>query len=280
MLTGLVMLTQANAILRLLDDDEPGTVALVKAKLEEIAPLPELRHLRATAEGRAARHLDELIAELAQRGADGAFTAFLRELPEEVDLERASWLFARTFPPHDDFPFQRRALDEWGERFQMALSGAITAEDRVNRLVKFLSTEIGLRGNEQDYYNVNNSLLPRVIDSRRGIPISLALVYMLVARRAGVWVDGVSLPGHFVVRHENIFFDPFHNGKRIGLEECAALLEQQNLVLTPQHLQPTTPRQMLVRMLTNVYYVGEQSDPPLASKVGGWIGLLRAPGSE
>ena len=272
------MLTQSNAILRLLDDDEQATVALVKRKLEEIAPLVELRNLREVADGRAARHLDELIGRLAQRDADADFAFFLHNFPEDGDLERAAWLFAGIFPPHEEFTCQRQALDEWGERLAMALTGATLAEERVSRAVRFFTTELGLRGNESDYYNVNNSILPRVIDSRRGIPLTLALVYMLVGRRAGLWIDGVSLPGHFVVRHENIFFDPFHNGKRIGLEECAALLEQQNLVLTPQHLQPTSSRQMLIRMLTNVYYIGEQSDPPLASKVGGWIGILRAEG--
>jgi regulator of sirC expression with transglutaminase-like and TPR domain len=272
------MLTQTSAILRLLDDDEPVTVALVKRKLEEIAPVPELRKLRGSAEGRAARHLDDLIEQLAQRDADQAFAEFIRQFPEDGDLEQAAWLFAATFPPHEDFTLQRRALDDWGERLTMSLVGAITADERVNRLVRFFVNEIGLRGNEADYYNVNNSVLPRVIDSRRGIPITLALIYVLVARRAGLWLDGVSLPGHFIVRHENIFFDPFHNGVRIGLEECARLLEQQNLVLTPQHLAPTSARAMLIRMLTNVYYIGEQTDPPLSSKVGSWIGTLRAEG--
>ena len=160
----------------------------------------------------------------------------------------------------------------------MALVGAITADDRVNRAVKFFMTEIGLRGNEADYYNVNNSVLPRVIDSRRGIPITLASIYLLVARRAGLWLDGVSLPGHFIVRHENIFFDPFHNGVRIGLEECARAAGAAKPRPHPAAPRPTSSRAMLIRMLTNVYYIGEQSDPPLSSKVGGWIGMLRAEG--
>lgn len=270
------MLDQSTAILHLLDDDEPVTVSLVKRKLEEIAPLTALRELRTEATGRAAGHLDDLIAHLAQRDADADFAFFLHTFPADGDLEKASWLLAQTFPPHEDFTYQRQALDEWGDRLRERLVGALAAEEKVTTLVKFLSSDIGLRGNEADYYNMDNSILPRVIDSRRGIPISLSLVYILVARRAGLQVDGVSLPGHFVVRHENVFFDPFHNGRRIGLEECAALLEQQNLMLTKEHLQPTTSRQMLIRMLTNMYYIGEQHDPPVASKVSGWVGILKA----
>ena len=92
------MLTQTSAILRLLDDDEPATLALVKRKLEEIAPLPELRKLRGAAEGRAARHLDDLIAHLAQRDADAAFAEFIRRFPEDGDLEQAPGFSRATFP--------------------------------------------------------------------------------------------------------------------------------------------------------------------------------------
>jgi regulator of sirC expression with transglutaminase-like and TPR domain len=155
------------------------------------------------------------------------------------------------------------------------MSGALTKADRVRVLAEFLGRDTRLRGNDGDYYSIDNSLLPRVLESRLGIPISLTLVYMLVARRAGFQVDGVGLPGHFLARHEDIFFDPFHGGRRIGLEECAALMEQQNLVLTPAHLQPTTPRQMLIRMLTNIYFIAEQGVPPLAAKISEWMDLLR-----
>jgi regulator of sirC expression with transglutaminase-like and TPR domain len=114
-----------------------------------------------------------------------------------------------------------------------------------------------------------------VVDSRLGIPISLSLVYMLVAKRAQLQIDGIGLPGHFIVRHEGIFFDPFHGGRRVGLDECKALLEQQNLTLLPDHLAPTTARQVLIRMLTNIYYIADQNDPPLAARVSEWITLVR-----
>ncbi len=270
-----VMIAQAQAILRLLSDDERETVLLVRKQLEESATLPDLRSLREQAGGRAAPLLDEIIETVAQRTADHDFAELCRRFGEEGDLEQAGWQLAATFRPGEGYSLQKAALEDWGERLRARLPPGAGAEARVTALAKFLAQEIGLRGNDADYYNIENSLLPRVIDSRRGIPISLALLYSLIAARAGMRVDGVSLPGHFVARHENVFFDPYHAGRRIGMEECAALLERQNLVLTPQHLQPTTPRQMLIRMLTNIYYIAEQRDPPLSSKVNGWIGILK-----
>jgi regulator of sirC expression with transglutaminase-like and TPR domain len=96
-----------------------------------------------------------------------------------------------------------------------------------------------------------------------------------VADRAGMKVEGVGLPGHFLARHSGIFFDPFHGGNRVGLEECRALLEQQEQLLRPEHLVPPSQRQILLRMLTNLYYVSESSDPELASRLRRWMALLR-----
>ena len=269
------MIDQASAILRLLDDDEQETVMLVKRKLEEVSTVEALRGLRAEASNRAAKHLDDLIQRLLQRDADVRFTELCRSFPEQGEVEEACWLLAATFRPDEDVaPFQKM-LDDWGAGLRPRLVGLNEPEDRVSALSSYMMREVGLRGNEGDYYNIDNSVLPRVVETRRGIPITMALVYQLVAKRAGLAIDGVGLPGHFVARHESVFFDPFHGGKRIGLEECAALLEQQNLVLTPQHLLPTSARQMLVRMLTNIYYIADRVDPPLASKLGDWIGMLR-----
>jgi regulator of sirC expression with transglutaminase-like and TPR domain len=263
------------AILRLLADDDPGTVALVRTKLAEVKSLESLRELHVRASGVAARRLESLMIEVGQRDADAAFLDICTSFGEQGDLEEASWRLAASFSPGDDLVPQRELLISWAHELGERLKGAYTSNARVDALVQFLGRDLRLRGNDDDYYNLNNSILPRVIETRLGIPITLALVYILVGKRARLQVDGVGLPGHFVARHQDVFFDPFHGGRRITLEECGALLRQQNLALTPQHLAPTTPRQMLLRMLTNIYYIADQSDPPLAAKVSRWAELLK-----
>jgi regulator of sirC expression with transglutaminase-like and TPR domain len=266
---------QELAILRLLNDDDPGTVALVKTKLAEVKSLESLRQLRVRASGLAARRLEGLIKEVSQRDADAAFQEICAHFGEQGDLEEASWRLAATFSPSEEAAPQREIVGAWADELVERLRGTYTSNARVDALVQFLGRDLRLRGNDDDYYNLNNSLLPRVIDTRLGIPITLALVYILVGKRARLQVDGVGLPGHFVARHQDVFFDPFHGGRRITLEECGALLRQQNLALTPQHLAPTTPRQMLLRMLTNIYYIADQADPPLAAKISRWAELLK-----
>ena len=265
------------ALLSLLGDEDPQTVALVKAQLAAAGPemLSELRQLDALADPVASFHVRDVIAEIQERGAEVTFMQMCRHFGDQGSLEDAAWQLAAVLLPGEDFTAARTLLDAWGAEVKRRLEKAQTPLDRVETLAEFLNLDQRLRGNDDDYYNVRNSLLPAVVEGRLGIPISLALVYLLVGKRAGIEVDGIGLPGHFIVRHEDIFFDPFHGGRRVGLDECRALLEQQNLVLLPQHLIAATPKQMLIRMLTNLYFITEQTDPQLAAKMSEWITAAR-----
>ncbi len=134
---------------------------------------------------------------------------------------------------------------------------------RAMAMAQLFGKDLGFRGNEDDYYNARNSLLPCVIDSRLGIPISLSLLYMIVARRASVVVDGINLPGHFVVRHGDVLLDPFHEGRILTTSDCAQILSYQNRTLHHDHLQTAHPKLILVRMLANLLYISqlEENEP-------------------
>jgi regulator of sirC expression with transglutaminase-like and TPR domain len=274
------MNTQRAALLRLLDDDDPATFALLKQQLTAagLARLAELRSLLPGANGVAERHLREVIAAIEVDEADAIFAQLCAEFGEHGDLEEAAWRLAATFAPGEDFAQQRGFLDAWGLEVRRRLAKASCAEERVETLVEYLADEIGLRGNEDDYHNVNNSLLPEVIDTRVGLPITLSLIYILVGRRAGLEFTGVGLPGHFIVRAGAHFFDPFHRGRRVGVEECRAIAEGHGTSLRPEHLRPVTPRQMLTRMLANIASLARESDPPLTAKVESWIEALQKSG--
>lgn len=270
------MNSQDDALLKLLADDDRETLALLRAQLAAggLAALPRLHGLMALAEPPVRRQLAEVISEIETEHADALFAQLCATFPEEGDLEEAAWRLAATFEPGLDFSLIRRQLDDWGDEVKRRLRKAISEQDRIETLVEFLGHDLGFRGNEADYYNLNNSLLPEVIETRRGLPITLSLIYMLVGRRAGIPVQGVGLPGHFVVRSREAFFDPFHGGRRLGFAECRNLVERQNISLAPEHLQPATSRQILTRMLGNLHALSVETDPPLAAKIAGWIGAL------
>lgn len=271
------MIEQHDAVLRLLRDDDPSTVELVKCQLARagVEALPDLRELLAVADRQAARPLREMIATIERESADEIFSRMCEGF-READLEETVWQLAATFLPGEDFQPQRTKLDDWSAEISRRFHKASTEVDRIEMLVEYLGDEVRLRGNDEDYYNINNSLLPEVIDSRLGIPISLSMLYVFVGKRCNLPIRGVGLPGHFLIRYREHFFDPFHRGRRIGLEECRALVEQQNLELTASHLEPTTGRQMLIRMLTNIHALASERDPEIGGKVRTWAGILHA----
>jgi regulator of sirC expression with transglutaminase-like and TPR domain len=272
------MTNQRAALLRLLSDDDPGTLALLKAQLlgAGLARLPELRELLPQAKGAAAGHLREVIGGIEAREADALFAQLCAGFGENGDIENAAWQLAAAFTPGEDFSRQRALLDAWAAEVQRRLGKAGSELDRIETLVEYLGHDVGLRGDEQDYYNINHSLLPEVIDTRRGIPITLSLIYLLVGQRVGLEFEGVGLPGHFIVRSGEHFFDPFHIGRRLGVDDCRVIAERHGTALRREHLRTVSPRQMLTRMLGNIVVLAQESDPPLAAKVTGWIEALDA----
>ncbi len=137
-----------------------------------------------------------------------------------------------------------------------------SAETQAARLAGHLFGTLGFRGNEKDYYDPRNSLLPDVVERRLGIPISLAVVYCEVARRVGVPAHGVGFPGHFLVRIERtdghgamLVVDPFYGGRVLDDAALKRMLERAlgpDQTLQPEHLAAASPRAILVRMLTNL----------------------------
>jgi regulator of sirC expression with transglutaminase-like and TPR domain len=147
---------------------------------------------------------------------------------------------------------------------------------RVDVLNKYLFTEVGFTGNREQYDDPRNSCLNEVLDRRTGIPITLALIYIEVARRSGVRAEGINFPGHFLVRalqdlhtddpDEGLIVDPFHGGAILGEADCRGLLHRhmgEEAAWAPALLARATRKQILVRMLLNLkrLYVRMRSFP-------------------
>jgi len=132
---------------------------------------------------------------------------------------------------------------------------------------ELLFEELGFAGNVDDYYDPTNSYLPLVLETRRGIPITLALVYVEVMRRLGVPAEGVAAPGHFLVAVRDrgndsvVYIDPFNGGRLLTEQEVHDMIEQIASFPLPQvhRLLPVAaPRLWLTRMLRNLQAVFAQ----------------------
>jgi len=271
------MLPQRDSILTLLADEDSDTAGLVQNQLIARGPaiIGDLRELLPAASGRTERRLKEVIVQLARDDAERRFGELCEKFDDHSDIDAAAWLLAEVVSPGEDFADVRRQVDVWAAELARRIADKETVLQQVAAMGEYLGRELRFRGNEDDYYSEDNSLLPRVIVNRFGNPITLSLLYIAVGRRAGLNIQGVGLPGHFVVRLGGVFMDPFHSGRRLQLEECQKLLESQGLVLQPHHLQPCKPRVMLARMLNNLLHAAETGDPQMGEKLHGWLQVLQ-----
>ena len=204
---------------------------------------------------------DKLVAVEARE----RFAAEVARPEASIDLARAALLVGAEEEP-------RRAsvercvarLDEMGE--EARARAAAWGGSRVEALNQYLFTDQGFVGNESDYYDPRNSMLHQVLDRRTGIPITLSIVYIEVGRRAGLRVEGVGLPGHFVVRAwedegDGVLVDPF-NRRLTDRDECQSRLDviyDGRVTLSDEHLRPVGARSILARLLGNLKAVYAQA---------------------
>ena len=197
----------------------------------------------------------------------------LRALNEPgQSLAPAALAIARVeYPSLDPAPYLLR-LERMGEaaegRLQRQANAGMAAQ--IATLNGYLYEELGFSGNADHYDDSRNSFLNEVLDRRLGIPISLAVVYLEIGRRAGLRLEGVNFPGHFLVRApdaaEDVIVDPFHGGARLSEIDCRQLLREyvgDETAFDRALLATATRQHIVVRMLVNLkrLYVRMQSFP-------------------
>jgi regulator of sirC expression with transglutaminase-like and TPR domain len=191
----------------------------------------------------------ELFKEMVSRpdhGIDLASAALLIALDEYPNLNVQKYLcridtLASKIRAHIDFPVEDRPME---------------AIETINR---YLFQTEGFHGNLENYYDPRNSFLNDVLDRRTGIPITLSLVYMEIGKRIGLNLQGVGMPGHFILKYQyrtvEIFVDPFRQGEILFVEECKKRLQQtygEDFQFDPSFLSSVSKHQILTRMLTNL----------------------------
>lgn len=188
-------------------------------------------------------------------------STFKREVRQaEPDLARAALLYAREMAYPDLVPSTYISrLDFWADAVQRHLSRNDTILTRVGHLADYMFGDLHFRGNTLDYVDPRNSYLNEVIDRRLGLPITLSVVFMELGQRLGLPVEGVGLPGHFIVAVQaeagRYFFDPFNGGAEVTEDDAARLVHDSighTGALAPNWMSPTPPRAILVRMLNNL----------------------------
>jgi len=179
---------------------------------------------------------------------------------DRIDLVRAALTIAQTEYPNLDVGVYCAFIEDLARRVKRQVPDLGDPSESIAALNRVLFDEEGFRGNAEDYYDPRNSFLNDVLDRKLGIPITLAVVYMEVARRVGFPLVGVRMPGHFLLKHYDvegpeIVIDPFNRGSIVTASDCQRFLDQiyrGQLQLQPEFLMAVSRRQVLVRMLNNL----------------------------
>ncbi len=213
-----------------------------------------------------ARQLRELAQVVHHRRATTAIQKSLSQPDAKIDLLHAALLIAWLDNDELDVDAYRRQFDRMATDLASTLAKQATTAQKLTALEKHFFTKLGFHGSRIDYYNRSNSYLNEVIDDREGLPISLSLLYMELGRRIGLKIQGIGLPGHFVVRTAptkatSLLIDVFDGGRTVPIDEAERRIVEAveprptgdvRKQIIADFLTASTRRQILVRMLSNL----------------------------
>jgi regulator of sirC expression with transglutaminase-like and TPR domain len=202
---------------------------------------------------------------------------------DQIDLADGALLIAKTAYPEFQASIYRGHLDRMASRVMEELGADPAPSESIARINHVLFDQEKYHGNHENYYDPDNSFLNRVIDGRTGIPITLSLIYIEVARRLGLDVRGVGLPGHFIValyHHSGeIFIDPYNRGEIRSREDCREIVHTYTSGADASGLhwlQPITKIELLARMLRNLKLIyARQGDDIMLFNMVHWILTLQ-----
>lgn len=205
--------------------------------------------------------------------AQRLFSEIVQKPDEEIDLVEAALLIAASQGSDVVIELSQTHIENMARQVQAHMfefSGEVTPDSfhfpiQVSQVINLvLYGEEGFHPNRDDYYDPENSYLDRVLATRKGIPITLGLIYMEVARRVGLPLQGIGLPGHFMLgywrsadRLPEMIIDPFDRGNVLSIGECAGRVYDinPNMEFSIEWIKPMARRQILARMLNNLKYI-------------------------
>lgn len=270
---------EIRALIHLLGDDDIKTAQIARKTLLEARhdAGPFLEEARDSLDPHVRTRVYSILERLRLDELGGRFDQFCSMPSAWLDLEEGAFLIAESGYPNINRAHYREMLDNiagdfktrWEER------GLTRGRELIEALNDYFFNELGFTGNHTSYYDPDNSYLNQVLDRHIGIPISLSMVYLLIARRLRIPVIGISMPGHFLLQYnDSLFIDTFQKGQLLNRGECVQYLMNNGFGFHPAYLSPTPTRFMLVRMLTNLIQIYSTQDPDRADSLTAFRDML------
>ena len=255
--------TSFNSIKSLIDDETP---LVREAVIQQLKNFPDqgkifLKDILEGGDRLLAKHAQEINKSLGWADVIGDFLDFIRS--QRYELETGWFLMDRTVYPNFQATSATLFMDKLADRVRELVTPPLSPRQTCSVLNRVLFHEYGFRGSGKNFENPQNSFLHRVLERRQGLPITLSVIYLLIARRIGLELDPIGLPGRFMVgcfaEEIPFYVDAWSGGKILVLDQMENFLEHSSIEDSGSALLPVTVSETLCRGCRNLVYHFELS---------------------
>lgn len=249
------------ALVTLLADEDPQVYPAIRRRILANGGQDAtwLHPLRLSSDPTVRARAQEILEVFARQEAHRRFLNYCERHRQDSDLEEGVWLIAQTQYPTINVEAYRALLDSFAGDLRERIGPRRGAADVLSAMNLYLFDELGFAGNVEAYFEPDNNYLNRVLDRRTGNPLTLCIVYWLLARRLRLPIVGIAMPVHFLCRYQSptaaFFIDVFNRGRLLTRTDCIRHLQQQDLGFTERFLAPATARETLLRMCHTLHQI-------------------------
>jgi len=253
---------EIKSLVALLDDPDPFIHQNVKSKLMELGEraVPLLDEQKSnTADNEEKQLINEIIHSI----TFGSLLEDYKELMESginslQQLEKAVLTLARLDNPTLRVREYQQKLDVMADVLKNQVEYSINVREKMNTVLHFVFDDLNFRGDTDDYHNPENAFMNRVIERRKGLPISLALIIMGIGYRLELPFYGINMPIHFILGYDygkqSLMIDPFDKGKVITYNQCYQFLKRNGIQPKPYYFEPASEIEILLRCIRNLIH--------------------------
>ena len=259
---------EIESLMFLLEDPDPFVQEQVQLRFMELGgrAVPLLDQIRVhTKDKEEKKRVKDVLHKLTFSTLKGDFAELLLEgIGNRAQLERAVITLARFGHPTLRESEYVKILDHFADMIRPSLRYKRSEREKMRILMKFIFEDLNFRGDNKDYHNPANGFIDQVIERRKGLPISLSLVAMFIARRLQLPVFGVNMPIHFMLafvgEKEEQLIDPYDQGAEVSYDQCYFFLKKNNVTPKPEHFKMASDIDILARCIRNLMHSYERNE--------------------
>ena len=262
--------SEIESLLFLLEDPDPFIQESVQNRFKQLGEnaVPVLDEYRVeTTDQKERTLLGDIIHDLTFPSLRNDFHELLENgVKNRKNLEYAVFTLSRFGNPTLRISDLQEKLDHFAEMVEPAMRYRLDERRKMKQLIKFVFEDLNFSGDTEDYHNPANCFLDQVIRRRRGLPITLSMIVMFLARRLDLPFFGVNMPIHFMLNYvsekEEVLIDPYDNGAIVTYDQCYFFLKKNNIEPKPEHFKIATDMEILVRCIRNLIHSYERQEMP------------------